>query len=124
MSWRASPEARTASCTTGMMNSTSLRSRSFSAVSWAKEMTATSLMTAPLLTSSEQPRSRVLPEGVVGRVGFAVGLEPLETAGIGAQVLVPDRPHPQPHADVVDRDALHQPEVRRVRPVEQDLRGD
>src|SRR6476619_3399310 len=94
MSWRPMPDCRTASCTTGMMNSTSLRSRSFSAVSCAKAMMPTSLPCDPLL--------RVVAVGLVGGVGLAVWLEPLQAAGVGAEVLVPDRPDPQTHAHLVD----------------------
>src|SRR6476646_1380549 len=114
MSWRARPDAATASCTTGMMNSTSLRSRSRSAVTCANETTATSLIYFSLLS-----RLQVVAVRLVRRVRLAVGLEPLQAPRIGPPVLVPDRLHPHAHPDQVDIDALDETEVRRVGAVEQ-----
>src|SRR4051812_37669461 len=122
MSRRFMPERSIASRTTGLTNSTSLRSRSFTAVSCAKPITPTSLkISAPppsrSLLRGRSAACRVVPRSqrrsqsqwgspcssrvglvlVVVGVGLAGGLEPLDVAGVGLQLLGPDRVHPHAH---------------------------
>src|SRR6476619_8034045 len=106
MSRRFMPERAIASRTTGLTSSTSLRSRSLIAVSCANPMTATSLkISAPYVQRhrarehlrSQRSPSRVGLVGVVVGVGFAGRLEPLDVAGVGLELLGPDRMHAQPH---------------------------